>query len=1068
MRQLLGSLALSLVVLLGASPTAWGAEARLLTLADIEGTGVPSDPGMGGTDFDGGVGDYLLRNDKVEAVILAVDVLPDFNAIPIVAEALPGRGILVDVGTRGDKNDQLSEIDHLVNLDQNIIFYGGTDLGLPPPSLSGSGTTASITVFGVVIFAGPPGGPGLIAQTTYSVTDGQSWIDIETTLTNTNPGQDFEVFSIADADITASRGRLPFQPFPDRGHKPPPLDLSNPEFSVGVWNYVTLAGNNGPADGPANNDGSPSGEVSYTFIPDSILTPLIGFGSDAVTVAGNNDPHLLTEGDSMTYTRKLVVAKGNSVEASLDIAQPLINVPVLGLDLRGTFTGRVVDGSANPVPGAHIFFDNIVPGAPSFVSFPVQFVTLQDENQDGSPDGLLPATPGDPLPATHVVTAADGTFTVKLQAQFGTIPSIYSARVQAPERGTVTVPGLVVSPINIPGPPFFGTPTNLGDIVLSNTGTLSYTVNDLGAGSTGPAKLTIVGTDGTNNPDFGSQYLSLRNYSGLSKNGGTDGKDPVTEGNSGQLSEVLVGTPALNFHVDADGVGDLELAPGSYIVFASRGLEYTIDAVPVTITAGVTSNASLGIERVVDTSGFVSMDFHIHSAKSFDSSVPITDRIVSFLAAGVDVMVSTDHDYITDYSPIITSLGAGDEIASIVGNEMTGGIPVPADPTQPSFPDPAFPEGIGHWNAWPLSVIEGNRRNGAPQDEFVTPGTAIDRLRGMDSLPLVGGGKTPDTATLFDWLPAIQAGQPGTPGALLPPDEEVVMLNHPRAGFAGTVVIGLFNGLQNPGGNPLVGGYDPTQPITASPNINLFTPSLYNKAVIENPAGTDTDALSFDAIELMNGSGVGAFLRVRDDWCSLLDQGIHKTATGVSDSHRLILENAGYARSFVASSTDDPAAIDEDELTDSVRDMQLTGTTGPFVRFSVEDDGLADVGLGGTAVATGEKVTLKIRVEAAPWIPVEEVRIYRNCELIETRAIKSSKVLGKVLRFNKALPIAGIDADSYFHVEAGVRLDAAGDPISTALLKTVQTIEPGVVPFAFTNPIFVDRDGGGYVPPPGL
>ena len=60
---------------------------------------------------------------------------------------------------------------------------------------------------------------------------------------------------------TASRGRLPFQPFPDRGHKPPPLDLSNPEFSVGVWNYVTLAGNNGPADGPANNDGSASGEV---------------------------------------------------------------------------------------------------------------------------------------------------------------------------------------------------------------------------------------------------------------------------------------------------------------------------------------------------------------------------------------------------------------------------------------------------------------------------------------------------------------------------------------------------------------------------------------------------------------------------------------------------------------------------------------------------------------------------------------------------------------------------------------------------------------------------------------
>jgi len=106
-----------------------------------------------------------------------------------------------------------------------------------------------------------------------------------------------------------------------------------------------------------------------------------------------------------------------------------------------------------------------------------------------------------------------------------------------------------------------------------------------------------------------------------------------------------------------------------------------------------------------------------------------------------------------------------------------------------------------------------------------------------------------------------------------------------------------------------------------------------------------------------------------------------------------------------------------------------------------------------------------VRVEAAPWIPVEEVNIYRNCELIETRAIQSSKVLGKVLRFNRAIPISGIDADSYFHVEAGIRFDANGDPVSPGLLGTVQTIEPGVEPFGFTNPIFVDRNGDGYVPP---
>jgi hypothetical protein len=659
----------------------------------------------------------------------------------------------------------------------------------------------------------------------------------------------------------------------------------------------------------------------------------------------------------------------------------------------------------------------------------------------------------DPLPFSHTVTAPDGTFTVKLQAladPFST-PSIYQLTVNAESRGTGTAGPLSVDPGTL-----FGGPTVIPDIVLSDTGTVSFAVTDTVTGLPTAAKLTFVGTGGTPDPDFGNQFLTRRDFSLIQPNG----PFPLPVGNSGALSNATAGTPALNFETAADGSGSRELPPGTYMVYASRGLEYTIDSQSITVDSGGTTNVSLSVKRVVDTRGYVSADFHIHSGKSFDSSLPLRDRVASFAAEGVEVMVSTDHDYITDYTPIIGELGLGAELNSIIGNELTGGIPVPADPTQDGT---IFPEGIGHWNAWPLSVIPNNRRNGAPQDEFITPGTAIDRLRGMDSLVFLG--KTPDTATIADWLPAIQAGQAGTVGELLPPDDDVVMFNHPRAGFAGTVVIGMFNSLSNPGGNPTDGGYDPMLPIDAFPNDGLFTLSLYNKLVIQNPAGTDTNALSFDAIELMNGGDLGGFTAVHDDWCSLVKQGYHKTATAVSDSHRLVMENAGFGRSFVASTTDDPAAIDEDELTDSVKNMNLVGTSGPFIRFSVEDDNLVDRQMGETAVSTGKKVTVKIRVEAAPWIPVEEVRIYRNCELIETRAIKSSKVLGKVLRFNQALPIEGIDADSFITVEASVRIDHNGDPVTPSLLKEVQTIEPGVVPLGFTNPVFVDRDGNDYVPP---
>ena len=1045
------ALTLGLAASLGSASPVWAAEAGTLTAADLA--------SLGGTDFDGGPGDYFLRNDKIEATILGITTTPDFG-IPIVAEALPGRGVIVDLGTRGDKNDQLTEIDHVVNIAANVIFYGGPAEGLPAPVFVTGGATASITVFGIVLLPASPNPPfpgssfslpTLLAETTYSVTDGNSWVDIETTVTNVFTGP-APVFSIADADILAGRGRIPFQPMEDRGNKPPLLDLSAPESAIGVWSYLSLPGNNGPADGPANNDGSPSGKVTYTFVPDSVLAPFVGVADQNVAVIGNffnlASPGGILPGDSLVFTRKLVVTNDNTVESGLDLALPLLYTPIFGQDLRATFTGRVVDGNGQGVPNAHIFVDNTVPGAPDLSPL----VSVLDENLDGNPDGIDFANGDDPLPVSHTVTAADGTFTLKLQALAdpSSTPSVYQLRVNAESRGTASAGPLSVDPVTL-----FGGPTTLPDIVLSGTGSVSFAVTDSKTGLPTAAKLTFKGTGETPDPDFGNQFLTRRDYSLIQPNG----PFPLPVGGSGALSNATGGTPALNFQTDADGSGALELPPGTYMVYASRGLEYSIDSQSITVSSGGTTNLSLAIERVVNTSGYVSMDFHVHSGKSFDSSLPLVDRVASFLAEGVEVMVSTDHDFISDYAPMISSLSAEDEINSIIGDELTGGIPVPADPTQDGT---VFPEGIGHWNAWPLTVIQNNRRNGAPPDEFITPGTAIDRLRGMDSL--VFFGKTPDTAGISDWLPAIQAGQAGTVGELLPPDDDVVMFNHPRAGFAGTVVIGMFNSLSNPGGNPMVGGYNPMEPLSAFPNNGLFTPSLYNKAVV-GPAGTDTNALSFDAIELMNGGDLGGYTAVHDDWCSLVKQGLHKTATAVSDSHRLVMENAGFGRSFVASSTDDPAAIDEDELTQNVKNMNLVGTSGPFIRFHVKADRGVQQQMGETAVATKKKVVVKIRVEAAPWIPVEEVRIYRNCDLIQTHAVQSSKVLGKVLRFNRAVPIEGIDADSFITVEASVRIDGGGNPVTPGLLETVQTIEPGVVPLGFTNPVFVDRDGNGYEPP---
>lgn len=284
------------------------------------------------------------------------------------------------------------------------------------------------------------------------------------------------------------------------------------------------------------------------------------------------------------------------------------------------------------------------------------------------------------------------------------------------------------------------------------------------------------------------------------------------------------------------------------------------------------------------------------------------------------------------------------------------------------------------------------------------------------------------------------------------------MLNHPRAGFAGTVVIGLFNSL---GGL----GYDPALPITAFPNNLLSIPSLYNKAVV-GPAGTDTTALSFDAIEVQNGPGISGYQNVRADWFSLLRQGIHKTGTAVADSHRVILENAGFPRSYVASSTDDPSQVDEDAFTHAVKSMKVVGSSGVFVHFLVVDLLTGALrGLGETAAIPGEEALAVIAVQAPPWVPVEEVRLFKNGELVETFPVAADKVLGTTLRFAEIVVVPDVTTDSFLTVEAGVAVDANGDPLSTSRIEAVQAIEPDLEPLGWTNPIFVDRGGDGYLPP---
>ncbi|MHB8876477.1 MAG: CehA/McbA family metallohydrolase, partial [Myxococcaceae bacterium] len=148
--------------------------------------------------------------------------------------------------------------------------------------------------------------------------------------------------------------------------------------------------------------------------------------------------------------------------------------------------------------------------------------------------------------------------------------------------------------------------------------------------------------------------------------------------------------------------GSLELAlpPGEYRVLVSRGPEYSVfpDAWPLRAEAvdlrTADARRDVVLARVVDSAGWMSSDLHVHAANSSDSSVRNEQRVLQFAAEGVDVLCSTDHDFITDYAPVVRSLGAEPFMASMIGEEIT------------SFD-------FGHFNAYPIARSADSENGGA-------------------------------------------------------------------------------------------------------------------------------------------------------------------------------------------------------------------------------------------------------------------------------------------------------------------------------------------------------------------
>lgn len=153
---------------------------------------------------------------------------------------------------------------------------------------------------------------------------------------------------------------------------------------------------------------------------------------------------------------------------------------------------------------------------------------------------------------------------------------------------------------------------------------------------------------------------------------GSDGKPLFRDGGrmpyfgQGRLG---IGVQHLGFAMN--GKFDVPLAEGTYQVVASHGTEWSVSDQVVTVLAGQDVSIRAGLHRDIDTTGWMSGDFHLHAEPSFDSGMPLSRRVETVAAEGVDYVASTDHDVLSDYAPWVKLFHLDQWLRTVVGSEIS-------------------------------------------------------------------------------------------------------------------------------------------------------------------------------------------------------------------------------------------------------------------------------------------------------------------------------------------------------------------------------------------------------------
>jgi hypothetical protein len=531
--------------------------------------------------------------------------------------------------------------------------------------------------------------------------------------------------------------------------------------------------------------------------------------------------------------------------------------------------------------------------------------------------------------------------------------------------------------------------------------------------------------------------------------------------------------PATRRYVEAVAFAGMEptevlVRPGTYEVWVSRGPEFDVHRQQVEVFPGDTATVTARLERVVDTTGWIAGDMHLHSIQSIDAAMPLPERVLQLAAEGVEWAVATDHNFITDYAPTIEALGLRDFMLSSVGLEMTT-------------------LETGHFNGYPLRYEVGAITRGSFEWSDRPPAEVFADLRAR-----------------------------GAYG----PEETIVQVNHPRDS-----ILGYFE------------QFDRNALTTEQNELSFFGrflapqgPAFVQEVTDEfgNTFEDTTFSWDFDALEIVNGKllwqihhfrvpeelpegdlparvppagailvesdGDVAFPGAVDDWYNLLNLGFRFTGVGTSDSHSDD-DEAGYFRTMIRASSDDPRQVNERDLARALLARQAVATNGPIIDAWIGEPDTGGIGSEVVAQPDGT-VRLHLRVTCAPWMRVDRVNVVRNGAIVWTIAVEEGRDLARnplVEELSLNLPVdgEGQPADAWFLVQAMgfasmfpivrpaelpplVLTDAVASlaaPLGFGTAEFGDLVPPEifpVTPYALTNPIWVRARADREWAAPGL